>query len=336
MSKAYIKAIAYALPDKIVTNEQIVTEFPEWTVQKINEKIGISERHVIDNEHGETALDIGCKAAENLFSEYHLNKDDIDFLIFCSESPDYKVPPSACIMQDKLGLSQKIGAIDVGLGCSGWIYSIMMAKSLVESGAVQHVLIVTAESYSIYMHPRDKGNRTIFGDGAAATLVSTTGFAEICEIVLGTDGRGAKNLIVKSGGARQLKQVNDTVIDDFGNPKSSDYIYMNGPDILVYTLRVYPKLLKQVLEKNKLAMEDINLHVYHQPNHYMGELEKKKLRIPSNKFYEYVEKVGNTVSSTIPIALYHAVKDRTIKKGFNVLSMAQGLGYSWGGLVLKF
>lgn len=334
--KAYVKALAYALPDKVITNEDIVKEFPEWTVEKINNKIGITERHIIDNEKGETALDIGCNAAENLFAKSGISKEEIDFLIFCTESADYHLPPSACIMQTKLGLSQKIGAIDIGLGCSGWIYSLMVAKSMVASGTVKNVLIVTAESYSIYLHPKDKGNRTVFGDGAAATLVSTEGIAEICEFAMGTDGRGAENLIVKSGKARSMKPMNDVVFDEFGNPKSSDHIYMNGPDILVYTLRVYPKLLNQVLEKNELTMDDIDLHIYHQPNKYMGNLEKKKLKIPEEKFYEFVENVGNTVSSTIPIAMCEALKDGTLKKGYKVLSMAQGLGYSWGGLVLKF
>lgn len=333
---AYIKAISYALPKKVVTNEDIVKEFPEWTVEKIKEKIGISERHVIDNENGETALDIGCKAAENLFSENNLLKDDVDFLIFCTESADYHLPPSACIMQMKLGLSQKIGAIDINLGCSGWIYSLMLAKSMVVSGTFKNILIVTAESYSLYIHPRDKGNRTVFGDGAAATLVSTDGIAEIGEFVVGTDGRGADNLIVKSGKARSMKPIEDIKFDEFGNPKSSDFIYMNGPEILVYTLRVYPKLLKQILDKNSLRMDDIDLHVYHQPNHYMMELEKKKLKIPDDKFFEYVENVGNTVSSTIPIALYEALKEGILKKGYKVLSMAQGLGYSWGSVVLYF
>ena len=334
--KAFIKAIAYALPNKVITNEDIVKDFPEWTVDKINKKIGISERHIIDNENGETALDIGCLAAEKLFLENDIARNDIDFLIFCTESADYHLPPSACVMQTKLGLSQKIGAIDIGLGCSGWIYSLMVAKSLVVSGAVKNVLIVTAESYSIYMHPKDKGNRTVFGDGAAATLVSIEGIAEIGEFVIGTDGRGAENLIVKTGKSRSMKQLDDVIFDEFGNPKSSDHIYMNGPDILVYTLRVYPKLIKQVLEKNNIKIDDIDLHIYHQPNHYMGELEKKKLKIPDEKFYEFVEKVGNTVSSTIPIAIYEAIKDGTLKTGYRVLSMAQGLGYSWGGIVLKF
>lgn len=333
---AYIKAISYALPEKVITNEDIVNQFPEWTIEKINNKIGISERHVIDNQNGETALDVGVKAANKLFEENNINKEDVDFLIFCTESPDYKIPPSACVMQDHLGLPRTIGAIDIGLGCSGWIFSMMMAKSLIVSGAFKNVLVVTAESYSIYMHPQDKGNRTIFGDGAAATLVSTEGIAEIKEFVVGTDGRGAKNLIVKTGGARQMKPLSDAKLDEFGNPLSSDHIYMNGPDILVYTLRVYPKLLKQVLEKNGLKMEDIDLHIYHQPNHYMGELEKKKLKIPDDRFYEYVEMVGNTVSSTIPIAIYNARKDGVLKEGFKVLSMAQGLGYSWGGFVMQF
>lgn len=331
---AYIKAIAYELPSKVVTNEDIVSDFPEWTIDKIETKIGVKERHVVSD--GETALDIGVKAAINLFKENRFNKENIDFLIFCTESADYHLPPSSCIMQTRLGLSVKVGAIDVNLGCSGWIYSILLAKSLVQSGAMKNVLVVTSETYSIYIHPKDKGNRTIFGDGAAATLVSDAGFAKIGESVIGTDGNGAENLIVKTGGARNKTILNDDSEDDFGNIKSSDYIYMNGPAILNYTLEVFPDLVKEVLNKNKLNMDDIDLHVYHQPNKYMAKLERRKLRIPIEKYYECYMHTGNTVSSTIPIALYEAMKEGKIMKGNKVLSIAQGLGYSWGGLVLIY
>ena len=331
--KAYIKYIDYCLPEKILTNQMIADEFPEWTVEKIEKKIGIKERHIAVD--GETASDLAIKAAEKLFAANEYDRKEIDYLIFVTQSPDYHLPTTACLIQTKLGLSKKITAIDVNLGCSGFVTGLSLAKAIIVSGQAKNVLLLTAETYSKYMHERDKSNRTIFGDGAAATLVSTEGFAEVGEFVIGTDGEGADNLIVKTGGARHPQPMNDLMFDDFGNPFSSDNLFMDGPAILNYSLDSIPQLVKDVLEKNHLDMDDINLHVYHQANMFLANLERRKLRIPQDRYYCNIEHVGNTVSSTIPIALCLALKDGTIKDGFNVLSVAQGLGYTWGGFVLK-
>ena len=331
--KAYIKYIDYCLPEKILTNQMIADEFPEWTVEKIEKKIGIKERHIAVD--GETASDLAIKAAEKLFAANDYDRKEVDYLIFVTQSPDYHLPTTACLIQTKLRLSKKITAIDINLGCSGFVTGLSLAKAIIVSGQAKNVLLLTAETYSKYMHERDKSNRTIFGDGAAATLVSTEGFAEVGEFVIGTDGEGAENLIVKTGGARHPQPMNDLKFDDFGNPFSSDNLFMDGPAILNYSLDSIPQLVKDVLEKNHLEMDDINLHVYHQANIFLANLERRKLRIPQDRYYCNIEHVGNTVSSTIPIALCLALKDGTIKDGFNILSVAQGLGYTWGGFVLK-
>lgn len=332
--KAYIKAISYYLPEKILSNPELAEIFPEWSVEKIEKKLGIKERHIAGEN--ETASDLGVKAAEALFSEYNINKADIDFLIFCTQSPDYILPTTACIMQERLGLSTKMGAIDLNLGCSGFVFGLMTAKCYVQTGVAKNVLVITAETYSKYIHPKDKSNRTIFADGAAACLVGTEGFAEIGEFTLGTDGKGAENLIVRSGAARHKEPYNDLVINEFGNPMGSDYLYMNGPEILNYTLERIPEMITEVLEKNKVMMDDIDLHVYHQANAYIAKLQRRKMKIPEEKYYHCYEHCGNTVSSSIPIALKEAIKDGSIRKGMKVVSVAQGLGYSWGGFLLKF
>ena len=203
-------------------------------------------------------------------------------------------------------------------------------------GMANKVLLLTSETYSKHIHPRDKGNRTIFGDGAAATIIATDGFAELGNFSFGTDGTGAKNLIVKTGAMRHRLKINDLGFDDFGNPKSSDYLCMEGSEILNFTLDRIPTLVVDTLKKNELELIDIDLHVFHQPNKYIATLQRKKLKIPEEKYYCFFENVGNTVSSTIPIAIKEAIDDGSIKKGFNILSVAQGLGYSWGGVVLKF
>lgn len=334
MMKVYIKALAYNLPEKVLTNEMIAQEFPEWTVEKIDKKIGIKQRHV--TVEGETASDLAVGAAEKLFAENNYDRSLIDYVVFVTQSPDYHLPTTACTIQTRLGLSKRITVIDVNLGCNGFVAGLSLAKAVIIAGQAKNVLLLTGETYSKYMHERDKSNRTIFGDGAAATLVSTEGMAEVGEFVIGTDGTGAENLIVKSGGARHPKPIDDLKFDDFGNPRSSDNLYMDGPAILNYSLDSIPQLVEDVLEKNHVTMDDIDLHVYHQANTFLANLERRKLRIPEEKYYCNIENFGNTVSSTIPIALCEALKEGRINQGSKVLSVAQGLGYTWGGMVLFF
>ena len=200
----------------------------------------------------------------------------------------------------------------------------------------KNVLLLTSETYSKHIHPKDKGNRTIFGDAAAATLISTEGIAEIQKFSFGTDGRGADNLIVKTGGQRFKKPLNDLTFDESGNPKSSDYLFMDGSEIVNYTLDYFPPLIVDTLAKNHLKQSEIDLFVFHQANKFIMELLRKKLKIEDQKFYRFFENVGNTVSSTIPIALKEAMNDKTLDGNSNVLLAAPGLGYSWAGSVLKF
>jgi 3-oxoacyl-[acyl-carrier-protein] synthase-3 len=329
--KAFIKAIAYALPEKVVTNEDLVKEFPEWTVEKIARKVGVQESHIAGID--ETASDIGLKAAEKLFSEHEIDRNSIDFLLLGTQSPDYFLPTTACILQNRLGLRTDIGALDFNLGCSGFIYGLSLAKGLIFGDIAKNVLLITSETYSKHIHPKDKGNRTIFGDAAAAILISNEGFAEIGTFSLGTDGRGAENLIVKKGGLRHPNAFNDLYIDENGNLKSSDFLFMDGNEIFNFTADAVPVLVDKVLEMNHSKLEEVQLFVFHQANKYMMNYLRKLIDIPSDKFYIYLEKVGNTVSSTIPIALYEAQKEQKLKG--KVLLAGFGVGYSWGGVMLN-
>lgn len=332
-NKVYIKAISYSLPEKVIDNEELVADFPEWTVEKITSKVGVNLRHVAQD--GETAVDLAIKAAERLFVEHeHVSRDEVDFVLLCTQSPDYILPTSACIVQERLGLRTNIGALDYNLGCSGYVYGLALAKGLVAGGIANKVLLLTAETYSRHLHPRDKGNRTIFGDGATATLVSTDGFAEIGEFSLGTDGKGADNLIIRTGGARHPDKAEDLTFDENGNPLSSDHLYMNGAEIFSFTQKNVPVVVRDTLEKNGIGQEDVNMFVFHQANSYMLDFLRKKIRIPENKFFVNMEEIGNTVSNSIPIALADAGK-RNMLHG-SVLICGFGVGYSWGGCILKY
>ena len=327
--KVYIKNIAYYLPKQVLTNEQIAQAFPEWSAEKVANKVGITERHIAADE--ETATDMAFQAAENLFAQ-GVDRNAVDFIILCTQSPDYFLPSSACILQDRLGLSKKCGAFDFNLGCSGYEYGLAIAKGLIVADIAKNILLLTAETYTKYLHEQDKGNRTIFGDGASATLVSTEGFAEIGEVVVGTDSSGAENLIVRSLGARHKLPLMDEHIDEEGTMVSGDHLYMHGGNVFNFTADVVPPMVEELLEKSHLKQEDVDLWVFHQANKYMINYLRKLLDIDNNKFYIYMQTVGNTVSSTIPIALCEARKEDRLHG--NILLAGFGVGLSWGGVML--
>lgn len=328
---AFIKAISYYLPEKIVTNEELIKDFPEWTVEKVAGKVGVTERHI--SAEDETAGDMALHAAEKLFEDHKISRESIDFVLLCTQSSDYYLPSTACVIQNKLGLPTSCGAFDFNLGCSGYEYGLALAKGLVSGGIAKNILLLTAETYNKYIHPRDKGNKTIFGDGASATLVSSDGFAEIGEFVLGTDGSGAEGLIVKSGASRNKEPLNDVEYDESGNPRSSDHLFMDGKAIFDFTVKAVPPMISEVISKNGLTKDNIDLYVFHQANKYMINFLRKLIMIDKDKFYVFLEKVGNTVSSTIPIALCEAQKEGRLHG--NVLLAGFGVGFSWGGCIIK-
>jgi 3-oxoacyl-[acyl-carrier-protein] synthase-3 len=331
---AFIKAISYYLPEKIVTNEELLQEFPEWSVDKVAAKVGVNSRHLASKN--ETAGDMAEKAACKLFEEYNIDPKTIDFVMLCTQSPDYFLPSTACILQNRLGIPTTAGAFDYNLGCSGCVYGIVMANSFVKSGLAKNVLVLTAETYQKYLHPSDKSNRSIFGDGAAACLISTEGIAEIGECVLGTDGSGADNLIVKTGAARCKHTTSVVVEDEDGHQRFDDYLYMNGSAIFNFTLDAVPSMVAQILEKNQMQKDDVDYYVFHQANKFMLNTIRKVCVLPKDKFYVNLEETGNTISSTVMIGLKQNLDAGKITPGMKVMVTGFGVGLSWGGTILKF
>ena len=334
MNKAYIKGLTYYLPEKVMTNEELVTEFPEWSVDKVAQKVGVDSRHLAAVD--ETAGDMAEKAARKLFEEYGVSPKEIDFMMLCTQSPDYFLPSTACVLQDRLGIPTTSGAFDYNLGCSGCIYGMAMAKGLIASGVAKNVLLLTAETYNKYLHPSDKSNRSIFGDGAAACLISTEGFAEIGEFSLGTDGSGANNLIVKTGAARQKTATGKFIEDEEGHVWYDDYLYMNGGNVFNFTLDVVPGMMKEILAKNGLEKDQIDYYVFHQANKFMLSTIRKVCGIAKDKFYINLATTGNTVSSTVLIGLKDCLENGTIMAGDKVMITGFGVGLSWGGTLLTF
>jgi len=333
---AAIKAITYHLPSQKLTNEQLAQEFQEWGIEKIYDKTGIAERRVADIN--ECASDLGVLAAEKLFNTNGCTKDEIDFLIFCTQTPDYFLPTSACLIQDRLGLSTSCGAIDINLGCSGYVYGLALAKGLIETDLSNNILLLTADTYTKLIHPEDKSVRTLFGDGAAATLISGDGEIEsIGPFVFGTDGRGVDKLIVPAGGFR-LPLSSETAVetqDASGNVRSAQNLYMDGPEIFNFSLREVPKAVNQLLEKSKLTIDDVDYFIFHQANKFMLEKLRNKIKIPLDKFCINLETVANTVSTSIPLALSLDYENILIKKGSKIMLVGFGVGFSWGACMIQ-
>ena len=333
---ACIKAITHYFPKQTLDNDALAAAFPEWTAGKILEKTGIATRHIAGED--ECASDLGIKACNEMFQAGTIKREDIDFLILCTQSPDYFLPTTACIMQERLGLSTHCGALDFNLGCSGFIYGIGLAKGLLETGQATNVLLVTAETYSKHIHPGDRSVRTIFGDAAAATLLSLAEGPTLGPFVYGTDGRGADNLMVKTGGMRQPRTCATAVVaaDDQGNSRSLDNLHMDGPEIFSFSLKEVPGLIAGVLSKAGMVTEEIDHFVFHQANQYMLESLRRKIKIPKDKFIIDFEGCGNTVSSTIPIVLENMIKQGTVAPGQTSLLVGFGVGYSWGAVIVKW
>ncbi|MCL8536441.1 ketoacyl-ACP synthase III [Chryseobacterium gallinarum] len=321
-----ISKIEYYLPEQVLTNKDLEREFPEWSSERIKEKVGIAQRHV--SSENETVLDLAIQSTEKIFKDYDRNA--IDFILFCTQSPDYFLPTTACILQDKLGLRKNIGAMDFNLGCSGFVYGLAFAKGLIAAGIAKSILLVTSETYTKHIHPKDKGNRCIFGDASASVIIEKDEKAPDYHFCLGTDGSGAENLIVKKGAFRRDSEFNPNHEFDPEN------LYMNGPEIFNFTIENIPGLVKETMELNQLTMEDIDYFVFHQANSFMLNYLRRKIKIPAEKFYIDMENTGNTVSATIPIALKNMMDKKLLKKGDKILIAGFGVGYSWGATLLEF
>lgn len=336
MPTARIADIAGHLPATILDNEELGRLYPGWSADKIFEKTGIRSRRIAAPE--ETAGDLAARAGEALFARGTVAPQDVDFVILCTQAPDYVLPTTACVLQHRLGIRTSAGALDVNLGCSGFVYCLSLARGLVETGAARCVLVLTADTYSKYIHPLDKSVRTLFGDGAAATAVVAgegSGPA-IGPFVFGTDGRGSDKLMVETGGFRNPRSEESAreYSDDSGNVRSRDHLYMAGADVLAFSLREVPRAAHALLDKAHTEKSAIDYFVLHQANRFMLESLRKKLDVEPARFPIHVEECGNTVSSTIPLALVAMREQGCFTTQKTLMLLGFGVGYSWAGCLL--
>ncbi|PKK88440.1 MAG: 3-oxoacyl-ACP synthase [Candidatus Wallbacteria bacterium HGW-Wallbacteria-1] len=341
-----IKYINAVFPENMVDNAQIDYLPDKWSPEKIEKKLGIRTRAIAAAD--ETSADLATRAARQLMEKHQISPESIDFLFFCTQSPDYFLPTSACMIQNNLGLPTTCGAVDFNLGCSGYIYGLAMARGMIDSGLIKKAIFVTGETYSKFIYEKDWSVRTIFGDAATASLLTSDNdtFGDdrqgilksmngnIGNFNLGTDGAGWENLIVPYGGMRQPTGSNEEIESDNGSIRRAGDLYMHGSKIFNFTLDTVPIAVEDVLVKNSMDLADVDLFIFHQANKHMLSALMKKCEIPSEKFYVNMVEYGNTVSNTIPIALQEVWEKGIVKKGDRIMLVGFGVGYSWGATIV--
>lgn len=331
-----IEAIATALPAGVLTNAQLRTEYPNWDFDRLEQRTGVFSRHVA--AEGETALDLALSACEVLESRGELRAGEIDALIFCTQSPDYVMPPNSSLMHGKLGLRTNVLAFDTNLACSGYVYGLRLGTSLIESGAAHRVLLATADTYTRYIHPGDRATRCLFGDGAAVSILAPAKDDRgIRDIRCGTSGKHFEQFIIPAGGMRHPRSCETAreVVDDSGNVRTAEHIAMDGLGVLSFFNRTVPRSVREILEANTLTLGDIDVFVFHQASKVALDSIRTALRIPAEKMLMDFADTGNLVSASIPVALSRALVKGSAKSGQLALLCGFGVGLSWGCALVR-
>lgn len=342
----FVQAISYYFPEQKVKTQEIIDNYhkhvlpidEELTEESIFAKTGVNSRY--ESSLSVTAKDLGASAAKLLFEHNHIQSHDIQALIFISDALDYKGPATACVLQSELELSKSILAFDVLHGCTGWIYGLSLAKGLILSNQVDNVLVITADIPRRVIHPEDIELSALFSDGGAATLIAKSNTEsnlnlKIHDFDFGTDGNGRKHLFMERSASKDPADIE--WLSQFKNIPSGligGRLRMNSDKIFLFALRIVPMLTKNILKKHDLSIDEIDYFVYHQANGTMLEFLRRRMKIPKEKFIINIAEIGNTVSSSIPIAMSQLMNEKEIPSGAKILVAGFGIGFSWGGTIL--
>jgi 3-oxoacyl-[acyl-carrier-protein] synthase-3 len=275
---------------------------------------------------------MAVRAAEKLFETTGTPKDEIDFTIVVTQSGDYRMPATACLVQDRAGLPQSSGAMDINQGCAGYVYGLAAAKALTENGSARKVLLITVEKTSFFLHPEDSTLRLLQGDAAAATLISPDGAAEIGAADFGTDGSRCDNIIVPYGGSAEAMERENGADARYAYP---EFVNMKGMEIFNFSVTTAPKTIIAALQKNGLELNDIDYYLFHQANSMIVDAIGTSMKIPAEKIPMNIDRVGNTSSCSIPLLLDELMREKKPAYGSKILLCGFGVGLSWAATVLS-
>jgi len=331
-----IRNIEYALPDKVVSNEDLQEIHPLWDLNKVGEKSGVYNRH--KSADSETAFDLACKAIEKLFNNSDVHATDIDGIIFCTQSPDYIMPSNAFLIHKKYGFNTNVWAFDYNLACSGYIYGLSICRGMIETGMAKNILLINADTYSQYINEGDRSASVLFGDGAAVSIISYTSQDNFVGIELATSGNEFDAFYISAGGSRMPKteETGKSFIDTSGNVSTLEDIHMNGFAVWKFISVTVPKQIKSLLQKHNMLIEEIDFIGFHQASKLTLDSLIKVLKIDPDKVFMNLKDIGNTVSASIPILLKQAEEQGKLKRGDIMLLSGFGVGLSWGSIIIKY
>lgn len=333
MNGARVAAIEYHLGSLSESNMDMLTANPSWDLRNIEQATGIQSRRIARPE--ECASDLAVEAAEKLFAPGTVRREDVDALILCTQTPDYLLPTTACLVQERLRLPTAVAAFDINLGCSGYVYCLAVASAMIKGDFAHRVLVLNTDTYSKFVAPTDRTCRPIFGDGAAATIVEATGHQRgIGPFDFGTDGRGKERLMLHGSGTRDLPQ--EWNAEGFPTHSRKPTLKMDGAGVLMFTMGTVPKTIQALLQKAELTAEQVDLYVFHQASKTVLDNIIRQLHLPDTKVFRGFSEIGNTVSASIPIALKQAEQQGRLLPGQRIMLVGFGVGFSWGSCLLRW
>lgn len=331
-----ITAMAAAVPRHIINNYEYTDFFPKDEVKQVVDKIGIYERRFADSNT--CSSDLCYAAAEKLIKDNDIDRSEIDLLIFISQTPDYRMPATSILLQDRLGLAESCMAFDINLGCAAFAYGLSVAYSMLYAGGIRKALILDGETRSKVYSPKDRRTAFLFGDGGIAALVEKDEKFGDSHFSIHSDGSLCDLIKIEGGGYRRpssLETVKEKVVDEFGNIRSDEQGFMNGSDVFSFVLAHIPKDIKNTMAQANVTKEEIDYFVFHQANDFMNKYIIKKLKLPIEKVPSTIAKYGNTSSVSVPLTIVSELnKEMNGKK--TLLLSSFGVGMSWSTAIVPF
>ena len=331
-----ITALAGAVPSTVIENYKYTQFFPEDQVREVVDKVGIFERRFADSKT--CASDLCFAAAEKLFADNDVNRDEIDLLVFVSQTPDYRMPATSILLQHRLGLPSTTIAFDVNLGCSGFLYGLSIVYSFMESSGLKKALLLDGETRSKVYSPKDRRSAFLFGDGGVAALIERNEKFGDSYFSLNSDGSRGDLIKINGGGYRMPSSeetLRERVVDEFGNIRNEEQGYMNGGDVFNFVIREIPRDIKKTLEWSGKEIQSLDYYVFHQANNFINSYLAKKLKLDVEKIPSTIAKYGNTSSVSVPLTIVDALQGKLQGKKELLLS-AFGVGMTWATAIMSF
>lgn len=332
-----ITALAACVPHTVINNYKYTQYFPEEEVRKVVDKVGIYERRFVDVDT--CSSDLCCAAAEKMIADNHIDRSEIDLLVFVSQTPDYRMPATSIILQERLKLNNSVIAFDINLGCSGFLYGLSTVYSFMQQKGLRKALLLDGETRSKVYSPKDRRSAFLFGDAGIAALIERDEKFGDSYFSLNSDGSRADLIMIKGGGYRHpssLETLKERVVDEYGNIRSDEQGYMNGADVFNFVIVEIPKDIKRLFQFSGIEKDQVDYYVFHQANDFINSYIAKKLKLNADRIPSTIHKYGNTSSVSVPLTIVSELKSQLGKVDKTLMLSAFGVGLTWGTAIVPF